>query len=119
MSCKRVFAIAAVLAGLGGSAAFAQANSTAPADSKSVTAPKPAAEEKPDAKTTDAKTTDAKTADAKPAETKKHSRAEVEAFLTKCSQEADEKGLDVKKGKGAERKAYRRECMKKFGVVAK
>ena len=104
MSSKRVFAIAAVLAGLGGSAAFAQANSTVPADSKPVTTPKPAAEER---------------SDAKPAEAKKHSRAEVEAFLAKCSQEADEKGLDVKKGKGAERKAYRRECMKKFGVVAK
>ena len=45
--------------------------------------------------------------------------AEIEAFLTKCSQEADEKGLDVKKGKGAERKAYRRECMRKFGVEPK
>ncbi len=86
---------AAVVIGLAASVAYAE----------------PAADPKP--------TNDVKPAgEAKPAE-KKHSKAEIEAFLTKCSQEADEKGLDVKKGKGAERKAFRRECMHKFGVDPK
>ena len=77
------------------------------------------------AKPADAKPADAKPAgDAKPADTttspkpdaKKFTKAQIEAFLSKCSDEADAKGLNVKKGKGAERKVFRRECMHKFGV---
>ena len=68
--------------------------------------------------------TDAKPADADaksgatPAD-KKFTKAQIEAFLSKCSDEADAKGLDIKKGKGAARKAFRRECMHKFGVDPK
>ena len=49
----------------------------------------------------------------------KPTKAQIEAMLTKCSDEADAKGLFVKFGKGAERKAYRRECMTKLGVQPK
>ena len=76
---------------------------------------------------TTSKPADAKpTADAKPAEAsetktadKKFTKAQIEAFLSKCSDEADAKGLDIKNGKGAARKAFRRECMHKFGVDPK
>ena len=54
-----------------------------------------------------------------PAADKKFTKAQIEAFLSKCSDEADAKGLDIKKGKGAARKAFRRECMHKFGVDPK
>ncbi len=61
--------------------------------------------------------------DIKPAATdatkSKPTKAQIEAMLTKCSDEADAKGLFVKSGKGAERKAYRRECMTKLGVQPK
>ena len=73
----------------------------------------------------DPATTASKPADAKPAEAKadatdkKFTKAQIEAFLTKCSDEADAKGLDIKKGKGAARKVFRRECMHKFGVDPK
>ena len=50
---------------------------------------------------------------------KKFTKAQLEAFLSKCSEEADAKGLDIKKGKGAARKEFRRECMHKFGVDPK
>ncbi len=49
----------------------------------------------------------------------KPTKAQIEAMLTKCSDEADAKGLFVKSGKGAARKAFRRECMAKMGVVPK
>ena len=89
-------------------------------------AAKPSADTKPagDLKpaTTDTKPAVADTkksdGDAKTTE-KKFTKAQIEAFLSKCSDEADAKGLDVKKGKGAARKEFRRECMRKFGVNAK
>ena len=49
----------------------------------------------------------------------KPTKAQIEAMLTKCSDEADAKGLFVKSGKGAARKAFRRECMAKLGVEPK
>ncbi len=49
----------------------------------------------------------------------KPTKAQIEAMLTKCSDEADAKGLFVKAGKGAARKAFRRECMSKLGVEPK
>ena len=58
-------------------------------------------------------------AEEKAAPEKKFSKAEIEAFLTKCSVEADEKGLTKAKNKLAERKSFRRECMSKFGVEPK
>ena len=48
---------------------------------------------------------------------KKPTRAELQAMLKKCSEEADAKGLTVQKGKGEARKAYRRACMSKNGVA--
>lgn len=61
--------------------------------------------------------------DAKPAATQttkvKPNKAQLEAMLTKCSDEADAKGLFVKSGKGEARKAFRRECMAKMGVEPK
>ena len=104
MSSKRVFVAAVALAMMTGLAAHAQTNSTAPGDAKPAAASK-AGEEKP--------------AESKPAEKKKFSKAEIEAFLTKCSDEADEKGLTKAKNKLAERKAFRRECMSRFGVEPK
>lgn len=59
----------------------------------------------------------AKEADAGSGSAKKHSKAEIEAMLAKCSDEADAKGLMVTRGKGAERKAFRRVCMRRMGVA--
>ena len=48
---------------------------------------------------------------------KKHlTKAQIEAVLTKCSDQADAKGLFVKAGKGAARKAFRNDCKHKMGV---
>ncbi len=98
-SSFRTLAAAALLASVAAHPLRAETASTAPADSKA--ASKPAAEEKP--------ASDKKT----------FSKAEIEAFLTKCSVEADEKGLTKAKNKLAERKAFRRTCMSKFGVEPK
>ncbi len=93
---------------------------------------KPADVKPADAKPADAKPADTKSAETKPtssdakpatdtkADTKpKFTKAQIEAFLSKCSDEADAKGLSVKKGKAAERKEFRRACMHKFGVDPK
>lgn len=70
-----------------------------------------------DNKPSDAKASDAK-AESKPTTVaaNKRSKAEIEAMLTKCSEEADAKGLLVARGKGAARKAFRRQCMHRMGV---
>ena len=81
------------------------------------TTSKPAADSKTPAETKPAASADTKSDG--PAADKKFTKTQIEAFLSKCSDEADAKGLDIKKGKGAARKAFRRECMHKFGVDPK
>ena len=64
-----------------------------------------------------------KTSTDKAGETKvadsKFTKAQIKAFLDKCSDEADTKGLFVKAGKSAQRTTFRRECMHKLGVDPK